>query len=233
VDNLFALKTLKSVNLYTYFMSEKNVLSKLEALLFIYGEPIDIKKLVKILGVKDSEIKSGLELLEEELKREERGLALLQDKGKVQLVTKPEFSKLLEDITKQEFTEALTPAGLETLSIISYAGPITRADIEYIRGVNSSFTLRALLMRGLVEREVDPKRANTYLYSASFELLRHLGLSQNQDLPNYSKYKELVSHLHQELQQKDMQQVEQLVEQPAEQSAETSDAQKVENNDGQ
>jgi len=155
--------------------SAKNfkLVSKLEALLFIYGEPLEVKKIAKILGLKEPEIKEGLIGLEEELKREERGLMLVQDKSKAQLVTKPEFSKLLEDVTKQEFTEALTPASLETISIVAYAGPITRADLEYIRGVNSSFTLRALLMRGLVEREVDPKRANAYIYSASFDLLRH------------------------------------------------------------
>jgi len=185
--------------------SAKNfkLVSKLEALLFIYGEPLEVKKIAKILGLKEPEIKEGLIGLEEELKREERGLMLVQDKSKAQLVTKPEFSKLLEDVTKQEFTEALTPASLETISIVAYAGPITRADLEYIRGVNSSFTLRALLMRGLVEREVDPKRANAYIYSASFDLLRHLGLSKNEELPEYQNYKSLVGQLHQDLQQKD------------------------------
>ena len=184
-------------------INPQTIISKLEALLFIYGEPMEIKKLAKILGVKEAEIIEGLSALETELQREERGLALVQDKGTVQMVTKPAFSKLLEDITKQEFTESLTPAGLETLSIIAYAGPISRSDIEYIRGVNSSFIVRTLLMRGLVERGVDPKRSNTYLYSTSFELLRHLGLSKNSDLPDYSKYKELVAHMHEELQQKD------------------------------
>ena len=181
----------------------QSLMSKLEALLFIYGEPMEIKKLSKILGAKEAEIKEGLSVLELELQREERGLMLVQDKGTVQMVTKPAFSKLLEDITKQEFTESLTPAGLETLSIVAYAGPISRSDIEYIRGVNSSFIVRALLMRGLIERSVDPKRSNTYIYSTSFELLRHLGLSKNSDLPDYSKYKELVAHMHEELQQKD------------------------------
>lgn len=183
--------------------NKNNLTARLEALLFIYGEPMDIKNLGKILDLKESEVKEGLMALEEELKRSERGLSLLQDKNRVQLVTKPEFSKILEEITKQEFTEELTPAALETLSIITYAGPIPRADIEFIRGVNSSFTLRALLLRGLVERQIDPKRSNAYVYSASFDLLRHLGLSQNSDLPEYSKYKSLVEQLHQELQKKD------------------------------
>ena len=185
--------------------SDKNfkLVSELEALLFIYGEPIEQKKLAKILNIKEADLKEGINLLEAELNREKRGLTLIQDNNKLQLATKPAFSKLLEEITKQEFTEALTPAALETLSIVMYSGPISRANIEYIRGVNSSFTLRALLMRGLVEREVDSKRSNAYIYKASFELLRHLGLSKNEDLPDYQKYKDLVLHMHQELESKD------------------------------
>jgi segregation and condensation protein B len=181
----------------------KKLLSRLEALLFIYGEPIDVKKLAKILNLKEDEAKEGLKLLDEELKNEERGLILICDKNKVQLATKPEFSKLLEEITKQEFTEVLTPAALETLSIVCYTGPVSRADIEYIRGVNSNFILRTLVLRGLVERTIDPKRSNAYIYTISFELLRHLGLSKVEDLPEYGKYKELMRQLHQKLEQKD------------------------------
>lgn len=181
---------------------EKSIIAKIEALLFIYGEAIEVKKMAKIFGVKEEEIKSGLAVLEEELKREERGLLLVQDKGRVQLATKPEFSKLLEDISKEEFTEDLTPAALETLSIIAYSGPISRADVEYIRGVNSSFILRALLMRGLVEREADLKRANAFAYTASLDLLKRLGLSKNQELPDYQKYKDLVKLLYEETRQK-------------------------------
>ncbi len=184
-----------------------NPLPKLEALLFIYGEPIDIKKLAKILSLSEEKVKNGLTLLEEELKRDERGLALIWDKDRVQLVTKAEFSKLLEDITKEEFTEDLTPAALETLSIVSYAGPITRADLEYIRGVNSSFILRSLLIRGLVERSPDPKRPNAYIYSASFDLLKKLGLSKTTGLPNYQKYNDLVKLLYEETKQQPQKEV--------------------------
>ncbi|PIR68438.1 SMC-Scp complex subunit ScpB [Candidatus Nomurabacteria bacterium CG10_big_fil_rev_8_21_14_0_10_35_16] len=184
----------------------KNIISEIEAVLFIYGEPIQDKKLAKLLGVEDDEFRAGIEELKKELEREERGLSLIEDKGKIQLVTKPAFSSLLEDMTKQEFTENLSPATLETLSIICYAGPISRADIEYIRGVNSSFILRTLVMRGLVEREVNPKRANAYVYSTSFDLLRYLGLSKVEDLPDYKKYKDLTLHLYHELEDKDKKQ---------------------------
>jgi len=173
-----------------------NILAKIEAVLFAYGEPISTERLAKILGVSKEELSSFLEKLITELNREERGISLIKNNNKIQLATKPELTKLLEDIVKQEFTEDLTPAALETISIIAYSGPISRADIEYIRGVNSSFTIRNLLLRGLIERSVDPKRANAYIYTASFDLIKRLGLSSTSDLPDYEKYRQMVKNLH-------------------------------------
>ncbi|TSC96548.1 MAG: segregation and condensation protein B [Parcubacteria group bacterium Athens0714_26] len=176
----------------------KKNLAKLEALLFIYGEPIEVKKAVKNLGIAESDFEKVLGQLETKLQEEGRGLTLIKDSGRIQLATKPEMSDLLSNVIKQEFTEDLTPAALETLSIIAYAAPITRADLEYIRGVNSSFILRALLMRGLIERSISPQRANAYIYSVSFDLLRQLGISSADNLPDYKKYRDLVNLLHQE-----------------------------------
>ncbi|MDD5431317.1 MAG: SMC-Scp complex subunit ScpB [Candidatus Pacebacteria bacterium] len=173
-----------------------NLLAKIEAVLFAYGEPISLEKLAKILKIEMPVLESALDGLNAELTRQERGLMLARNSGKIQLVTKPELTKLLEDIVKQEFTEDLTPAALETISIIAYAGPISWADIEYIRGVNSSFTVRNLLLRGLVERSIDPKRANAYIYTVSFDLLKRLGLSKIEELPDHEKYKQMVKSLH-------------------------------------
>lgn len=175
-----------------------NLLSKIEAVLFIYGEPIEIKKLAQILRTEEKEIKTAVGLLENELKREERGLSLIKEGDKIQLSTKPELSGLLEDLTKQEFSEDLTPASLETLSIIAYAGPLTRAELEYIRGVNSSFILRNLLIRGLIDRFINPKRANAYIYKIGFDLLKKLGVSSLDDLPEYKKYNDLMKILREE-----------------------------------
>ena len=175
------------------------LLSKIEAVLFAYGEPISIERLGKILKITSVELETALKDLEIELAKQERGIALIKNAGKIQLATKPELTGLLEDIIKQEFTEDLTPAALETLSIIAYAGPISRADIEYIRGVNSSFTMRNLLLRGLVERTIDPKRANAYIYIASFDLIKRLGILKVEDLPDYEKYKQMVKNLHEVL----------------------------------
>ena len=175
------------------------LLSKIEAVLFAYGEPISIERLGKILKITSVELETALKDLEIELAKQERGIALIKNAGKIQLATKPELTGLLEDIIKQEFTEDLTPAALETLSIIAYAGPISRADIEYIRGVNSSFTMRNLLLRGLVERTIDPKRANAYIYTASFDLIKRLGILKVEDLPDYERYKQMVKNLHEVL----------------------------------
>ncbi len=167
-----------------------NLSAKIEALLFIYGEPMDVKRIAGILGVKAEEVKTAAEQLRTQLAG--RGLALMENDGKYQLVTGPDHSTLLETVMKSELSENLTPAALETLSIVAYSGPISRAEIDYVRGVNSSFILRALSLRGLVEREVDPKRASAYVYKPSFDLLRHLGVSRPEDLPEYEKFRALA-----------------------------------------
>lgn len=169
-----------------------DLISKLEALLFIYGEPIAVKKAAVILGMKSEEIKAAAEALAKELKESKRGLALIHHADELQLVTRPDLSGLLEKVVKAEMNEALTPAAVETLSIVAYGAPISRAEIDYIRGVNSSFILRSLLIRGLITRENDPHRGNAYIYQPSFELLKFLGISKVEDLPEYEKFRALA-----------------------------------------
>ena len=151
-------------------------------------------------------VKEALKSLAEIYKDESRGLQLVLDNEKVQIATKPEFGKLQEDVVKGELHEELTPASLETLSIIIYSAPISRAEIDYIRGVNSTFILRNLLIRGLIERELDPKRANAFVYKPSFEFLRHLGISEKEDLPEFEQFQQLIQSLRQPEQKSDDQQ---------------------------
>jgi len=166
--------------------------ARLEALLFVYGEAMKIKKIESILGVAEADIRSGLEALRDELMTAGRGLMLLSQEDAVQLVTKPDFSGFLEEIVKSEFSEALTPAALETLAIACYTAPATRAEIDYIRGVNSSFILRSLTIRGLLDRNTDSNRGNAYVYSPSFELLKYLGIGRAEDLPEYADFRRLT-----------------------------------------
>ncbi len=165
----------------------------LEALLFIYGEPIDVKKAAKMLDVSVDDVKKAAADLSKELAAENRGLALLENDGCLQITTKAAFGGLLQTILKAELNEALSPASLETLSIITYAGPVSRAEVDYIRGVNSSFTVRALLLRGLIERDSDPQRINAYRYRPSVELLHHLGVTRVEELPEFERFRTLVS----------------------------------------
>jgi segregation and condensation protein B len=162
-----------------------NIASKIEAILFWKAEPVSIKKLAQLLDTDVKTVKEGLVALESVLHG--RGVTLVQTEDDVMLGTSKELSPLIEKLTKDELTRDLGKAGLETLSIVLYQGPIARADIDYIRGVNSQFILRALLIRGLVERIDNPKDARSYLYKPTLDLLSHLGVSKIADLPEYEK----------------------------------------------
>lgn len=167
-------------------------IASLEALLFIHGEPLTYKKISAVLGIPKDELESVVEGLKKILEAPGRGLQLVADKEKIQLATRPEFNKIVEDFVKEELTEDLTPASLETLSIISYLGPISRAKLEYLRGVNSSFILRNLMIRGLVERVPDPEHPSSFAYQPTFDLMKHLGISGKKDLPEFDKFQELL-----------------------------------------
>jgi segregation and condensation protein B len=170
---------------------DKN-LASLEALLFIHGEPLSYKKIESVLGLKKDEIGPLVEELKKRLDEDARGLQLIADKEKLQLATKPQFNSILEDFVKEELTEDLTPASLEALAIVAYLGPISRARLEFLRGVNSILILRSLMIRGLVERFPDPEHPSGFLYRTTFDLMKHLGIAKNNDLPDYEKFQELL-----------------------------------------
>ena len=165
-----------------------NLPQQIEAILFWKAEPMSIKKLASILGTDESSIKKGIETLTGTLTG--RGITLVRTDTEVTLGTAQEFAPLIEQLTKDELVRDLGKAGLETLSIILYQGPISRADIDYIRGVNSQFIIRNLLVRGLVERIENPTDARSYMYTSSIELLSHLGLSSLSELPEYASVRQ-------------------------------------------
>lgn len=158
---------------------------KIEAILFFKGEPISRKKLSEILKVDQLEIDEGIEKLKVSLQN--RGVALIGNNNEIMLGTVPELSRLIEDLQKEELNKELSRASLETLSIILYKNGASRAEIDYIRGVNSSFTLRALSIRGLIEKIADAKDSRKYIYKPSFELLSFMGLQSIEELPDYGE----------------------------------------------
>jgi len=167
-------------------------LASLEALLFIHGEPLSYKKINAVLGLKDGELEPLIEEMKAALESSGRGLQLISDREKIQLATKPTFNDILEAFVKEEISEDLTPASLEALSIIAYLGPISRAKIEYLRGVNSIVILRSLMIRGLVERFSDPEHPAVFLYRGTFDLMKHLGMKKKEDLPDFEKFQALL-----------------------------------------
>lgn len=159
--------------------------ANLEALLFLVGEPVGLDELGKATGASVSDLNSGLRYLEEQLVSRGSGMRLLRAPHGVQLVTAPEQEKIVEQFIKAGMRQELTPAAAETLAIVGYRGPISRAGVEAIRGVNSSFTLRLLTIRGLLERTPSPKDQRVLLYEVSAEFLRHIGLQSVRELSDY------------------------------------------------
>lgn len=157
--------------------------SKIEAFLFFKGEGVKIKELMKLLGEDKDSIENALEELQEKLR--DRGIGLIRKEDEVMLGTTPEISDLIEKIRKDELTKDLGRAGAETLSIVLYKGPVTRAEIDYIRGVNSTFILRNLLIRGLVEKTSNPRDQRSFLYKPTLELLAFLGIKGIEELPEF------------------------------------------------
>ena len=164
---------------------------KIEAILFFKGEPVSRKKLSEILGVGQIEINEGIEKLKESLQN--RGVVLILNDNDITLGTTPELSKLIEDLQKEELNRELSKAALETLSIILYKNGVSRAEIDYTRGVNSSFTLRALSVRGLINKTTDDKDNRRFIYKPSFELLSYMGVKSTEELPDWEEVKNSIN----------------------------------------
>lgn len=164
-------------------MDTQKLKSILESLLFISGEPIGAQKLAKICGIPKNEVEQALAELEKEYQGN-HGLKIVSKDGSYQLVSSPENSQFANRLVSGELNAELSKSAVETLSIVAYRGPITRVQVEAIRGVNSSYVLRSLLMRGLVERK-ETSDIRGYLYEISFDFLKYLGIQKTSELPDW------------------------------------------------
>ena len=157
--------------------------AQLEAILFFKGEPVKRAQLASYLNVSVEQIDHGLKKLEQQLVG--RGVGLVFNNNEVMLTTAPEASDLISKLIKEELDRNLGKAGIETLTIILYQGPLSRREIDYIRGVNSTFILRHLLIRGLIDKTPNPKDQRSFLYKPTLELLNWLGIKRLEDLPEW------------------------------------------------
>ncbi|MDP2676568.1 MAG: SMC-Scp complex subunit ScpB [bacterium] len=157
----------------------------IESLLFVLGEPTSFKRLAVLTGASDEEVMRAVDELSASLI--DRGIRLVRTENSAGLVTAPESSKIISEVMKEEFSGDLSRAALETLAIIIYKGSASRPDVDYVRGVNSSFTMRNLLVRGLVLRTPHPTDARSYIYRPSVDLLKYFGISRIEDIPEYER----------------------------------------------
>lgn len=165
-------------------MTLNETASRAQAFLFAEGGTLSLKKLEQLLHLKREALLTALQELREHL--EGSGLALILSDTEASLATAPKTAEALKAAYEEELSRDIGEAGLEVLTIVLYRGASTRTQIDYIRGVNTSSTIRSLLARGLLERMVNEKDAREYLYRPTTELLAHLGVQKTTDLPEHS-----------------------------------------------
>ncbi len=188
----------KSGRLQIQFLEEfqkKSLKSGIEALLFASGEPLTAKDLSIYLEEELKIVENTIQEMIEEYDMQERGIKLISIKGSYQLVTKPENSNFIQKLLKKSKRQSLSQASLESLSIIAYQQPITRIDIDEIRGVKSESALQRLLERDLIKevgRLEVPGRP--ILYGTTEEFLRQFGIKDLNQLPSLDFFEEDKSY---------------------------------------
>ena len=172
--------------------------AKLEALLFVATTPVPLTQLGTALGLTPAKLNAALDELSESLVT--RGLRLQTQRGRVQLTTAPEIASLIQEFLNLDATSRLSPAALEALAIIAYRQPVTRPQVDAIRGVNSDGVIRSLLNKGLIQeggRAEGPGRP--ILYGTTPEFLQHFGLSSLSALPALDLSDVVVEDVDQEI----------------------------------
>ncbi len=160
--------------------------SKIESLLFISAKPMAISQLSVLLKAKKEEIKKAGDELVLEYKETKRGVQIIKNGNKFQMVSSSENARVVQEFIKDETTGELSRPSLEALTIIAYRGPISKIDLDRIRGVNCALIIRNLLLRGLVEAKTDKVKKEIY-YTVTFDFIRFLGINDVKELADYER----------------------------------------------
>ncbi len=159
--------------------------SQILSILFVASKPVSIKELKDVLEVDEEKIKDAIAQIV--ANNQVSGIILLAHNNKLQLSSNPENSTVVKKFLSLELREKLTDAALETLAIILYKQPVSKAEIENIRGVNSQYSLRHLLIRGLIEKIQSPSDKRMQLYKTTMEFMQHLGIKDMKELPDFEE----------------------------------------------
>lgn len=168
---------------------KSQIKSAIEAMIFVSGEPLAIRDIANNLELKEKNVEEILKEMMTEYEDENRGIRLISINGAYQLVTKSENSDYLQRMLKKNKRHSLSQASIESLAIIAYKQPITRIDIDEIRGVKSESAIQKLVERGLIKdigRLEVPGRP--ILYGTTDEFLRQFGLETLKELPSLDLY---------------------------------------------
>ena len=160
--------------------------SQIESLLFIAGKPLAAKDIVRLveekISVKDAH--AAVDELIKDYQDKNGGVRIIKSASEAQMVTGGDNAVVIQNFIKAETTAELTKPSIEALTIIAYRGPITKWELERIRGINCSLILRNLMLRGLVEEMADSHKKET-CYTVTLDFLRYLGMADVRQLPDY------------------------------------------------
>jgi len=165
---------------------KERIISSIEGLLLVANKELTVRRLVEILEVKKEDIIEAIEALKQKYNQKNSGIHLTINNEKIQFTTNPDNTEIIKKFLNEEEKGELTKPSLETLTIIAYRQPVSKQEIEQIRGVNCSLILRNLMIRGLVEAKEDSQKMEIY-YSVTLDFLKYLGINQVSELPDFEK----------------------------------------------
>jgi segregation and condensation protein B len=163
---------------------------EIEAILFFKADEVNLKYLVKILNKKKKEIKEAITVLKQRL--ENSALMLIEDNDRYLLAIKPTLSNIIEKIKEKDEYGELSPSALETLAVVLYKKEVSRQELDLIRGVNSSYILRNLLIRGLINKK---NENGTVKYIPSLDLLSFLGVDNVEKMPAFDTIRKKIEEI--------------------------------------
>ncbi|KDR94189.1 segregation and condensation protein B [Peptoclostridium litorale DSM 5388] len=174
-------------------MESKEIKGIIESLLFVYSEPMKIDEISSILDIDGKRVKEEIESLIEEYQNSDSGINIVKLENKYQMVTNPKYDAHIRKLLRPQKKKSLTQAAIETLSIIAYKQPVTKIEIEEIRGVKSDKPIRTLLDNSLIHEAGRLKRiGNPIIYKTTDEFLRIFGFESIKELPDIDSFEEDV-----------------------------------------
>jgi segregation and condensation protein B len=166
-------------------MDQSKLASQIMSVLFASSKPVSIPELIEALETDETTLKDAISVLVSQ--NHNSGIIVLALNDRLQLASNPDNSSQVKKFLALELREKLTDAALETLAIIVYKQPVSKAEIENIRGVNSQYILRQLLIRGLIEKIASSTDKRMQLYKPTLEMMQHLGIKSTQELPDFEE----------------------------------------------